>query len=270
MRIPQQTSDAFVKRNGIFPNDLERRVNSELVHGKILADDQIYQKAHNIDRPKEIFIFIGEKIAELDIGTKPQIMDVGCASGSFLHYLKDRFPSAVCSGADVSEVLVARAQELMPDGIFFTAMLDQKDTLPEARYDITCCIGVMCYFDNIIQPLWNLISSVKAGGTVFISTMINSEPVDVVTRHRRSTPNGQGEWEIGWNIFSKQTYDTTLEAFKCDLRWKWHPIDMPFALEKQKDPMRSWTIRTEDKSFQLVNGASQLINMQVLEIQIEK
>ena len=100
--------------------------------------------------------------------------------------------------------------------------------------------------------------------------MINSHPIDVITRHRRSSPGGQGEWEIGWNIFSQQTYESIWGNLTSRLSWRWYPVDMPFALEKKEDPMRSWTIETEEKKYQLVNGASQLINMQLLEIHVEK
>ncbi|MEE2997915.1 MAG: methyltransferase domain-containing protein [Pseudomonadota bacterium] len=245
-------------------------MKNKVVDGKILADERIYQPELNIERPKEIFVFVGDRISALDVGEHSEIIDVGCASGSFLHYLRGRFPSAGLAGTDVSDVLVSRAQALIPDGRFFAATLDQEDALPKTRYDVTCSIGVMCYFDDITLPLKNLVSSVKAGGTAIISTMINSDPIDIVARHRRSAPDGQGEWEIGWNIFSQQTYNHTLQSFGDHVSWRWHPVDMPFALEKKEDPMRSWTIETEEKRFQLVNGASQLINMQVLEILVEK
>lgn len=220
------------------------------------------------DRPKEIFVFIADPIAALGMPDGLRILDVGCASGALLHYFRRRFPSAALSGTDVSEVLVARARELLLGGEFFVGSLDSEDALARRNWDVTCCVGVLCYFDDIARPLLNLVRSVRDGGTVLMSTMINPHPIDVSTRHRRSTPGGQGVWEIGWNIFSRETYEATLRRMKSELTWQWHPVDMPFALEKTDDPMRSWTIGTEEKEFQLVNGASQLINMQVLEIAV--
>lgn len=244
-------------------------MSEKALGGKILADHRIYQPAMDVDRPKEIFVVIADRIEARNVGDAPRILDVGCASGSFLHYLHGRFPNAHLSGTDISDVLVERASELLPHGEFFTGSIDSGGALPRATYDVTCSVGVMCYFDDIEKPLTNLVESVKGGGTVLISTMINPHPIDVVTRHRRSSTDGQGEWEIGWNIFSKQTYESVLSRLQSKMSWGWQEVDMPFALEKRTDPMRSWTIETEENKYQLVNGASQMINMQLLEIHVE-
>ena len=55
-------------------------------------------------------------------------------------------------------------------------------------------------------------------------------------------------------------------ASKKNIQWNWYDFKMPFPIEKNKDPMRTWTIPTQENPYQLVNGASLLINIKVLEI----
>ncbi len=45
---------------------------------------------------------------------------------------------------------------------------------------------------------------------------------------------------------------------------------MPFPLEKRENTMRSWTIQTEHKEHQRVNGAGQLLNPHLIHIRIDK
>jgi hypothetical protein len=45
---------------------------------------------------------------------------------------------------------------------------------------------------------------------------------------------------------------------------------MPFAIPKRNDPMRTWAIKTEEKPFQTINGASQLINMKAVHIRVNE
>ena len=142
----------------------ETSVNDKVMEGKILADDRIYQPELDIDRPKEIFMFIGDRIAARGDVTPPRILDVGCASGSFLHYLHGRFPEALLSGTDISEILIGRAEELIPSGTFFAGSVDAPNALRKKHYDVTCSVGVLCYFDDIERPLRNLVESVRDGG----------------------------------------------------------------------------------------------------------
>jgi len=72
-------------------------------------------------------------------------------------------------------------------------------------------------------------------------------------------------WQTGWNIFSAATYNQFLSKIK-DIKWQWHDFKMPFVIKKTRDPMRTWTIRTEHNTFQLINGAAQILDIKVLEI----
>ena len=45
------------------------------------------------------------------------------------------------------------------------------------------------------------------------------------------------------------------------------PFRLPFDIPKTSDPLRAWTIETEENPHQLVVGTRQLLSTKVLEIQ---
>lgn len=236
--------------------------------GKRVADDGIYLDGKDIERPKEIFIFLGNLLEALTPPKPISILDAGCAAGAYVHYLNTRFPQHKTTGMDVSPALVDRARVDVPDSDFFLGSLLNPDDFTGMAFDVVSCSGVLSIFDEVKTPLTNLLSCTKEGGSVYINTIINDDPIDVLMRYRRSAE--QGDWEIGWNIFSKHTIEETLRSFGGDLSWAWHPFQLPFDLEKKPDPMRTWTIQTESHPHQLVNGACQMINMQVLHVVVNK
>ena len=42
---------------------------------------------------------------------------------------------------------------------------------------------------------------------------------------------------------------------------------MPFEIKQTSDPMRTWTVKIDNK-FSLVNGASQICHMKILELRL--
>lgn len=238
--------------------------------GKRIADDGIYLDGKDIERPKEIFKFLGDLTGSLDLQGPVRVLDVGCAAGAYLHYLNTRFPEYRLSGMDISEALIGRAREDVSGCNFTVGSALDPAAFPEKEFDVVNCSGVLSIFDDIEQPLRNFVSCVSEGGSIIINTIINDDPVDVIMRYRRSGDETEGQWETGWNIFSKKSFERVLNNFSGTLSWSWHPFELPFALAKKEDPMRTWTIATDNNPHQLVNGASQLINMNVLHIVVEK
>ena len=109
---------------------------------------------------------------------------------------------------------------------------------------------------------------VKKDGKVYIVGSFNEYPVDVIMRYRRANLK-KSIWETGWNLFCRETYEKILKSIDYDMDWEWYDFRIPFSLNEKIDPMRSWTIKTEFNSNQLVNGAAQLLYPKVLEIQLK-
>jgi len=237
--------------------------------GQRVADDPIYLNEDRYEKPKELFKFIAGLIEAAGRGDAGALLDVGCATGELIHYLGLRLSGiGRLDGVDVSAPMIEAARGAIPQASFRVGSLLDADCFRARDYDVLVCSGVLSCFDDIETPLNNLLAATKLGGVLYVYTPINQYPIDVVMRYRRADAD-QAEWETGWNIFSRLTFERILAATGYRLDLVWHAFDMPFPIDRRADdPMRTWTVRTEDKPFQTVNGAGQLIDGQVLEIRV--
>ena len=222
-----------------------------------IADDDIYLNEDRYRDPKEMFKFINLILPRDKVNKGIRWLDVGCATGEFIYYLKSEFPRDCFTGVDISPAMITKAAECNPKQRFLCEdLLNQQIEVTE-QYDIVTCTGVLQIFDQIEKPINNLLSLVAAGGILVITGSFNNHDVDVLMRYRRT--NEAAIWETGWNLFSKATYEGCLENNKKVAEWTWHDFTIPISLSEKDDPMRSWTIKTEFNPNQLINGAGQLL-----------
>lgn len=236
--------------------------------GKRIADEPVYLKETDYSKPKEIFKFMGELIPrQYYIGSS--VLDAGCATGHFLHYLSTIMEGADLSGIDISYRMISYAREHVPEAKFRVGSILNKRSLG-GEYDVVVCGGVISLLDDPLRPFKNLLSCVKKDGILLVSSVFNDDPIDVVMRYRR-VGSRNDFWEKGWNIFSRKTIDRILASSGHKLEWEWHCFKMPFSINKKSDdPMRSWTIAAGKNRHQLVNGACQLMYMRTLRVHMLK
>ena len=231
-----------------------------------IADDDIYLNEDRRDQPKEMFKFIRSVLSMERVNTGIRWLDVGCATGDFIHYVSELFPKDFFTGVDVSPKLIEKAKGDNPQHQFSCRDLLQGNIEKMSQYDIVISTGVLQILDEVVQPIKNLISLVAPGGKLVITGSFNAHDIDVLMRYRRVPESNT--WETGWNLFSTSTYERCLRAESRVKQWEWHDFRMPFKLEQKKDVMRSWTISTEINDHQLVNGASQLLFVKSCVVQI--
>lgn len=236
--------------------------------GKRLADEAVYLKEDRFAAPKHVFKVIGDLIAARPASAGMRVLDVGCATGEMLHYLAGRFPEARFAGLDVSEKMIKRARERDPLIEFDVGSALDPDCFRERRFDEIVSTGLLSILDDPAILLDNLLSSAVEGATIHVSSPYNDEPIDLITRYRR-TDQVDGEWETGWNIWSRCTMERILKKSPYKLRWTWTPWDLPFDVPKGTDPMRSWTFRTSEKPRQRVVGGALLLNSCILSVRVE-
>lgn|SRR3990167_8193743 len=240
----------------------EKLWNKENVRNEV--DDNIYLNEDRYTNPKEMFKVIGSLIEKNTAANEMDILDVGCATGEFIYYLSSKFKKCKYTGIDISESMLQIARNKMPSETWQCEDIFTVSYVCKKQFDVVLCVGVLQIFDDIEIPINNLLSNVKEGGALYIAGLFNSHPVDVITRYRTCKQNNLG-WQSGWNIFSTQTYEAILAEIKS-VQWSWHEFTMPYHIKKTDDPMRTWTEVTEKNSFQLVNGASQNVNIKILEV----
>jgi len=188
------------------------------------------------------------------------ILDVGCATGELLGFLSSQFPSASCLGVDVTDDLLIAARNNLPAAEFVNASaLDLPERLT-GKFDLTCAIGCMSIFDESqIDAFWtNLFRATRPGGLIVVLSPLNEFGVDAMIRHRKRRNGRVAQWETGWNIFSKETVGEIVKANGSSLQLKHFQIQID--LMPKDDPIRTWTMKTENRDRQLTNGLKLLVD----------
>ena len=235
--------------------------------GDLRSQDPIYLNEDRADQPKEIFKMFRDVIGRQNTNKKCRALDVGCATGEFIRYLRSQFPKWQYSGMDISDVMIERASMVDIGTKYFVGDINAP-LFHNQIYDIITCSGVVGFFDDLTLPLTNLLSFAQAGSTVLVTIDTTREDIDVIMRYRRST-DLDCPWEGGWNQFSRKTIERILKQLPYILNISWNPFKMPFAIEKRPhDPMRTWTVDFENDPFQTINGANQIVDLTLLEVQV--
>jgi hypothetical protein len=100
---------------------------------------------------------------------------------------------------------------------------------------------------------------------VYILSQFNEYDVDVHVTHRKyRDDNSIGDWEKGWNIFSKRTVMKWLDRDFSSVNFI--DFSMSFDLPAKDDPVRTWTIRDNQERIRLTNGLKLLVDLKFIEI----
>lgn len=218
--------------------------------------------------PKEIFKFLDFYIAQEQRDSKLSVLDVGCATGEFLYFLSSRYPEYSFTGIDVFDDLIDQCKTLQTDKEFIKASILDLPANLERQFDIITVVGVMSIFDEAELSIFfnNLFKACRPGAAIYILSPFNEYGVDCEIKHRKR-PNGiKGNWEKGWNVFSKETIAEFIEN-KCS-KWSFHPFRINFDLKPKEDPVRTWTLKTETNERQLTNGLKLLVDHYLLKISL--
>lgn len=233
--------------------------------GERVADDSIYLSEDRRGRVKEVF----KRIAEIIRERSPEpdsILDAGCATGDFLYYLRDQFPGAKLAGLEVSPALQDEARRRLSDVEIFGGSILDPDALREG-YSVITCSGVLEIFDDPAQPIGSLLHWLNPGGMIVVQALANDVGIDLLTRYRRVEAESVGEWEVGWNIFCRSTYERAAHQGGRSIDCQWERFRMPFDIAPSSDPMRSRTASFGDEPHQQYLPAGLLVNPHLFIIQ---
>jgi ubiquinone/menaquinone biosynthesis C-methylase UbiE len=205
-------------------------------------DSAVYTKEKRKQVTKENFKFILKQtephFRKFD---RPEIVDVGCATGDFLYFLGKKYPEVNLNGVDLLKELLVIGKKEVPNASFFRGDICIKKTLPKKKFDIAYLIALHNAFDNIDLWLDNFLSLIKNGGHGFIFSFFNADDYDVLVKVRKSGTNDK--WQAGWNVLSKKTFSDFLKKRK--LKHKFIPWTIEKDIKKKtNDPLRSWTLKT--------------------------
>ncbi len=218
--------------------------------------------------PKEMFKFLAEQMKTLPLISGQKVLDIGCATGELIHFLSQQFRQLSYSGVDVFDELIDTCKHLQPHVQFLNA---SALNLPEEfnnQFDIVTVVSVISIFNTSeLQQFWdNLFRVTKKNSVIYVLSPFNEFGVDCEIRHRKRIDDVKGDWERGWNIFCMETIAEFLEN-RCE-RWDFYPFKFNLDLKQRKDPVRTWTMKTEFNERQLRNGMKLMVDHSLLEIHV--
>jgi SAM-dependent methyltransferase len=212
-------------------------------------------------QPKEYFKFLVRQAAAR-LATPPvRVLDVGCAAGEFLYYLRSLYPNAALTGTDVTPEFLAKARQAVPDAEFVLSDIYSGANLPGGSFDVVFMSGVNVLFAEYEPWLRNLVSLTRHSAYVF--GIFNPDDLDVRATVQRSGDNGSA---TGWNLISRKSIGLYLDSIRVPHRFlEW---ELPLAIPRSHDdPIRSWTMETSEGSFLAINGMQMVHRFAVLHIQ---
>lgn len=212
--------------------------------------------------PKEYFKFLVEQAAERLSATPVRVLDVGCACGDFLYYLRSLYPLAALTGMDITPEFLARARQALPHAEFVMADIYSGANLPTKTFDVVFMSGVHYLFAQYEPWLRHLISLTRHSAYVF--GPFNPDDLDVRATVQRS---GDTTAATPWNLISRKSICIFLDGLRMPHRFiDW---ELPLAIPRSHDdPLRSWTIETRDGRFLAINGMQIVHRFAALRIDI--
>ena len=231
--------------------------------------DHIYLKENRYKDTKEMFKFIDKEAFEKKAkNNKEDICDFGCAAGEFLYFLRNKYLNKNFTGVDVRADLLSKAKKIVKNVKFIKGSVLNKNLLKKTKFDKVFLIGVHPIFENFEKFFSNLIYWTKPKGEIFICDMFNPYPVDVLIKYKLSKNYKSKILETGWNIFSEKSVEEFLKKKSVVKNFKFKKFEMPFDLRPQKDPIRSWTIKSKKRRL-MINGLSIIQPQTLLRIKLK-
>lgn len=209
--------------------------------------------AYKIKRSlKEHELRMLEKIRDLKGDFDGALLDVGCASGSFLEALRTAFPAARLEGLEISEELIALANERLAGMDVRIHVGDACAFQPPRRYDIIIASGILSVFDDPFPVLETWMNWLADDGRLIVFGRFNSAPIDTRIHYRsRVKPNG---WETGLSSYSVDTVREFIESKGGAASFS--RFRLPFDLPPTDDPIRTYTALLANGERLVTNGAN--------------
>ena len=218
----------------------------------------IYENTNFPAEPKVNFKVVLDKIKG-QTGAK-NLLDLGCASGEFVHYVNKFLPSLHCTGLDFNPDLIQRTKN-NPKASFRVG--DILNLELGQKFDIVTMIGVLTCFDDFKPIVDKMMAHTNKGGSIFVVSIFNDDDIDVRLKFRNNTISS--DWQVGYNLFPISSVVDYAEQKGGKVTVS--EIELPFDLAKQDDSLRSWTVRTDGGRYSL-NGLMLLYRLKCVEIMV--
>lgn len=226
---------------------------------------ETYLSEIRYNKPKQVFQVLADVLEQSGFGnTEAKFLDVGCATGEMIYYLKQRFPKFLFTGIDSQLSLLnqAKCNESIRQCAFVEAdALHYRDK----SQDIVTCFGMLGIFDQFEPLLENLVANTRQGGRIYIHGLFNDVDIDVRVYYKDHQNNK--DWNRGFNIFSTMQLSNWLKPRASS--WRFIPFLLDVDIPRRSDtPHRAYTAKLEDGKRITVNGLCLMLPEMILEITV--
>ena len=212
--------------------------------------EEIYIKDGKSFEVKQIYIDISKIISSCFDKTEDiAVLDVGCASGELLFFLKQNLGLQTKPvGFDYNKHLIYNAISRFGIDDFEFLIGDVADFKSSGKFDVIVLTGVLACFDDFHFPLNNVVRHLKEGGLLLVFGRFNEFDIDVRIEFK---VGDNGVWSGGYNLFRLPEVVRFIEKLGLNVVCK--DFVLPFDLEKGLNPVKSWTVDLDGVQWQM-NG----------------
>ncbi len=186
---------------------------------------------------------------------KKTFLDVGCANGAVIKFLRNKFKNFNYIGTDVEMKFKKNLSKISKDIKFYYDDIKKKNS-KKIFGDIVYCSGVLSLFKNPKILLQGLINRSKSSSKIIISSMMNPYDLDVILKFRNNFSKKEEFDGEGWNLHSIFRISKILKESKKVKSFKFIKTKFPKKLrvnQNKKDQLRSWTVKFNNELL-FMNG----------------
>ena len=146
--------------------------------------DKLYLKSNLYKKPKENFKFL-QKILKKRLSKKKKykVIDIGCANGELLYFLKNKNKNFDLTGLDIRNDLISKAKKNLPEKVILKKIDFNSKVKSFGKYDIIICSGVISIFDDLNVFFQNIKKIKKKDSIFYFFGSFNDYPYDIRTRY---------------------------------------------------------------------------------------
>ncbi|MBF0494294.1 MAG: class I SAM-dependent methyltransferase [Candidatus Omnitrophica bacterium] len=180
------------------------------------------------------------------------VLDLGCASGTFIKAMHDKWPDAEYTGVDISGELIDISRKKLAGVSVNLIVQDITRYKPAGKFDIIIASGILSCFEDFESVLGKWTSWLKKSGRLYIFGRFNSCDIDTKIIYRNNRYSR--DWEKGLIVYSVDTVKRYLEGIK--LKHDFKRFYLNIDIQKNENPIRTYTARCVDGSVLVINGAN--------------
>ncbi len=221
---------------------------------KNIVDEFYFKEKKYLSKPKYTTLLLYKIIKGINYKkSKIKFIDIGCANGAAIYYLKDRFNFQFI-GTDVDK----RFQKNFPKKSNIEFFCDDIKSKNKKKIygDLLYCSGVLSLFNDPKKLINGLIERTNQKGKIIITSMLNPYHLDLIIRFRNNLAKENKINGEGWNLHSINYLTKILKKNKKIRSFKFIKTKFPKNIKInpiKNDPLRSWTINYKKENF-FMNG----------------